>query len=75
MGRPARASASTRATAVRPAVSGVNSPSIHVGSLRVTQVVVVTREISSRSWTAEMPPSATTTCWPASSAALTYCAT
>src|ERR1700748_2064954 len=69
--RRARPPASPLATDARPTPPGVNSPSIHCGSRRVTHVVVVTCDISSSSWIAEMPPPATTTCWAAHSAALT----
>ncbi|SLI62664.1 Uncharacterised protein [Mycobacteroides abscessus subsp. abscessus] len=67
-GSPRRTRSSTWATAARPA-SGVNSPSRNTGSRRVTQVVLVTWDISSSNCTAEIPPPTTTTCLPANSAA------
>ena len=59
--RPARTRSSTMATAALPS-SGPNSPSRQIGSRRVTQVLVVTFEISARCCTAEIPPPTTTTC-------------
>ena len=62
-GSPARTLSSTSFTAARPASSS-NGPVRNSGGRRVTHVVVVTREISSRSWIAEMPAPTTTTCRP-----------
>ena len=44
---------------------------LKTGSRRVTQVVEVTWEVSSSSWTAEIPPPTTTTCRPRKASALT----
>src|SRR5215212_1710543 len=50
--------------------SSVKDPSRKSGGLRVTQVVVVTRETSSSSCIAEIPPPTTITCLPANSSAV-----
>jgi hypothetical protein len=68
-GSPRRTRSSTRATAARPASSS-NGPSRNSGTRRVTQVVAVTREISSSNWIAEMPAPTMTTCSPANSSAV-----
>ena len=49
---------------------GLEDAAIDSGGLRVTQVVVVTRETSSSSCIAEMPPPTTITCLPANSSAV-----
>jgi hypothetical protein len=68
-GKPRRTLSSTSATAARPR-SSVKEPSRKSGGLRVTQVVVVTRETSSSSCIAEIPPPTTMTCLPANSSAV-----
>jgi hypothetical protein len=68
-GRPRRTRSSTSFTAAGPAAAS-NGPVRNSGGRRVTHVVVVTRDTSSSSCSAEIPAPTTTTCRPANSAAV-----